>query len=109
MYEKNSSDITLNLASGVTLSYSIRIKNGIAFFIINELRLANDINNTTIFISNLPKPLTQFRFSILRSGGTKSEVLTVTTDGSIYMPFAYSEKLTAGTYYPEGTITYATQ
>ena len=109
MYDKNSSDIILSLASGVTLSYSIRIKNGIVFFTINELNLANDINHGTIFISNLPKPLTQFRFSILKSGGTKSEILTVTMGGNIFMPHAYDATLPAGTYYPEGTITYATR
>ena len=109
VYDKNSSDIILSLASGVTLSYSIRIKNGIVFFTINELNLANDINHGTIFISNLPKPLTQFRFSILKSGGTKSEILTVTMGGNIFMPHAYDATLPAGTYYPEGTITYATR
>ena len=97
----------MDFASGVTMSYSIRIKNGIVSFIINELNLANDINNGTIFIGNLPKPLTQFRFSILKSGGTKSEVLTVSTGGNIFMPHAYDAILPAGTYYPLGTITYA--
>ena len=79
------------------------------FFMINELTLANDINNGVYFISNLPNPITQFRFSIVKSGGTKTEVLTVTTGGSIYMPFAYSEKLAAGTYYPLSTVSYVTQ
>ena len=90
---------TISADSRVTIDYNCIVIDKICILTFNDMSISSDINNGVQFLTNLPKPKKQLRFMVTRTGGTMNYVLTLNTNGEVFMPFAYTQILPSGSYY----------